>query len=246
MSSVLKTLAALPLRLLPDSARRQLVRLAFHATSTRTPAAALRALLQMEKDLGGVIDEIAAAYEGGVHAKHRLTGYPDYFAARVGAGERVLDVGCGSGAVSHAMAVRGAAVVGIDLSEASIEAARRRYRHPGLTFVVGDVTRDLPGDTFDVVVASNILEHLEHRVEFVRKVQARLGPRRWLIRVPMIDRDWRVPLRQELGLYAFSDPGHFVEYTRETFEAEMSAAGLVTAELRINWGEIWAEARCAP
>jgi 2-polyprenyl-3-methyl-5-hydroxy-6-metoxy-1,4-benzoquinol methylase len=218
-----------------------MIRIAFHATTGRSPADALRALLQMDKDLSGIIDETAEAYDGGVHAKHRLTRYPDFFAARVHPGDRVLDIGCGSGSVAHAMARSGAIVVGIDLSAENIAGARRRFAHPNLSFVVGDVTRDLPPDAFDVVVASNILEHLDHRVDFLRTVQGRLAPRHWLIRVPMIDRDWRVPLRQELGLFAFSDPTHFTEYTRETFEAEMTAAGLAVCHLQINWGEIWAD-----
>jgi hypothetical protein len=57
----------------------------------------------------------------------------------------------------------------------------------------------------------------------------------------MIDRDWRVPLREELGEFHFTDPTHFTEYTRESFEREMAAAGFAVRELQINWGEIWAE-----
>jgi hypothetical protein len=57
----------------------------------------------------------------------------------------------------------------------------------------------------------------------------------------MIDRDWKVPLREELGLFHFSDPTHFTEYTRESFEQEVADAGLVVKEIVINWGEIWAE-----
>jgi hypothetical protein len=57
----------------------------------------------------------------------------------------------------------------------------------------------------------------------------------------MIDREWRVPLRRELGLFHFSDPTHHVEYTRESFEAEVREAGLRVVHLQVNWGEIWAE-----
>jgi cyclopropane fatty-acyl-phospholipid synthase-like methyltransferase len=218
--------------------------MALHATTRQPPLAALRTLLEIDKDLTGLIDEAAVAYDGGLHAKHRLIRYPEFFAARVRPGERVLDIGCGSGSVSYAMAAgSGATVVGIDLSPENVAFARRRFAHPNLSFVVGDATRDLPAGAFDVVVASNVLEHVERRAAFLAKVQARLTPRRWLLRVPMIDRDWRVPLRQELGLYAFSDPGHYTEYTRESFEAELTAAGLVVTHLQINWGEIWAEAR---
>jgi 2-polyprenyl-3-methyl-5-hydroxy-6-metoxy-1,4-benzoquinol methylase len=150
-------------------------------------------------------------------------------------------VGCGYGAVAFSLARRaGAAVTGIDLDPANIAMATARFRHGGLTFVTGDA-QEVPGGRFDVVVASNIIEHLPRRVEFYRAVQARAQPARWLVRVPMIDRDWRVPLRRELGLPYFSDPTHETEYTRESFEAEVREAGFAIAHLQVNWGEIWAE-----
>ena len=61
------------------------------------------------------------------------------------AGAAVLDAGCGTGALSAAVARRDAAarMTGVDLSEAFLAAARTRL--PGATFMVGDVTRlDLP------------------------------------------------------------------------------------------------------
>jgi SAM-dependent methyltransferase len=244
LKRAVKITLSLPLRLLPAAVRRQLVRVALHASARRAPAAALRELLRLDADLSELIDDAAIAYDGGVHAKHRLTGYHDFFVERVKGGERVLDLGCGDGAVTHALAARaGAIVTGIDLSEPRIRRARARFAHPGVTFVVGDATRDIPGGRFDVIVASNVLEHIEHRVEFLRAIQSRAQPSRWLIRVPAIDRDWRVPLRRELGLFHFSDPTHFTEYTAPSLEAELRAAGLTVMHLRITWGELWAEAR---
>jgi 2-polyprenyl-3-methyl-5-hydroxy-6-metoxy-1,4-benzoquinol methylase len=186
------------------------------------------------------------AYGDGVHVKHRLMRYHDFFVTRIAAGERVLDIGCGYGAVAQSIAERaGADVVGIDLDPANVAAARAMFPHPRLTFVAGEAPRDLTDERFDVVVASNVLEHIEDRPTFLAEVQRRARPSRWLIRVPMINRDWRVPLRQELGLFHFCDPTHFVEYTRDTFAAELAAAGFSVADVTINWGELWAEVRHA-
>jgi SAM-dependent methyltransferase len=72
-------------------------------------------------------------------------------AAGPGPGLRVLDVGCGSGAVLEGAAAAGADVVGVDISPGMAEAARRRV--PEATVLVADAQTDrLPGP-FDRVVS---------------------------------------------------------------------------------------------
>ena len=202
----------------------------------------MRSLLNIDADLRSQLDQTALLYDDGVHVKHRLTRYHDFFVERVNESDQVLDIGCGYGAVAFSVASRtGAQVTGIDFSIENIRLANDRYQLPNLRFVVGDALTDLPNEDFDVVIFSNVLEHIERRPEFLRAAQTRIRPSRWLIRVPMIDRDWRVPLRRELGLYYFSDPTHFTEYTEESFRQEIAEAGLEVRELKVNWGEIWAE-----
>ncbi len=244
--AILGVLAA-PVYLLPGLVRRGVCLVLFWATARQRPAPALRTLLQIDSDLTRCINHAAMRYEGGVHVKHRLTRYHEFFVDRVRAGERVLDLGCGYGAVAYSIASRaGAIVTGIDLSAENIAQALQRFSHPNLRFIEGDFRTDLPQEPFDIIVMSNVLEHIEHRVQFLRDVQERFAPKRWLIRVPMFNRDWRVPLRKELGMCYFSDETHFIEYTDEAFVAEMEAAGLAVAHMQINWGEIWAEVRSEP
>jgi SAM-dependent methyltransferase len=239
-------LAMTPFRLLPPVVRRRLVQLISRAAAAGTPAPALRELLTMDADISGQIDLIALSYGDGVHVKHRIMRYHDFFVERITAGERVLDIGCGYGAVAFSIASRtGAEVVGLDLEAANVAKARTLFAHDRLTFVHGEAPQTLPPGRFDVIVMSNVLEHIEHRVAFLREVQKRATPARWLIRVPMFNRDWRPALRQELGLYGYGDPTHFTEYTRESFESEMREAGFVIRHLQVNWGEIWAEVASA-
>ena len=205
---------------------------------------AMRVLLKADDFLTKCINRLAIEYDGGVHVKHRLMKYHDFFVERISPGERVLDVGCGYGAVAYSVASRaGAVVVGIDLRAENIVKARQLFQHPNLSFLQGDVLQGLPKESFDVIMLSNILEHIEQRVEFLTIVHERLSPQRCLIRVPMFNRDWRVPLREELAMSYFSDPTHYTEYTQESFEKEIRAAGLTITHLQINWGEIWAEVR---
>ncbi len=55
----------------------------------------------------------------------------------------------------------------------------------------------------------------------------------------MYQRDWRVPLMDELGFDYRLDPEHYIEFSPESFAAEMDAAGLRVAHAEYRWGEIW-------
>jgi SAM-dependent methyltransferase len=210
---------------------------------TVPPATLLRWLCRLDNALYRATSLASIRYGGGLHAKHRLTGYHDFFVSRVEPGERVLDVGCGNGALAADVARRrGAVVLGIDADAAAIRAARALHAVPGLTFVEGDARRP-PGGAFDVVILSNVLEHLDARVEFLRDTLARTGATRLLVRVPLFERDWRVPLKRELGVDFRLDPTHRIEYTHEEFDAEMASAGLLVEERQARWGEIWAVCR---
>ena len=98
-------------------------------------------------------------------------------------------------------------------------------------------------DPVDVAVLSNVLEHVAPRGEFLRSLREHAHVERLLIRVPMIDRDWTVPLRRELDLSYFSDPEHEVEYTPELLRDELAGGGWTMGEPTVVWGEIGVEAR---
>lgn len=228
-------------RVMPARLRLGVVQLVMEAESKGTSRQALCNLFQMLDSGKHCLDKVAIAYEGGIHPKHRLTKYHDFFTSRLQSGERILDVGCGIGAVAYSMAKVGAYVTGVDMNEENICKAQKLYKHPHLTFMVGDLPRVKPAGFFDVLVLSNVLEHVEHRIEFLRKLQETFKPRRWLMRVPMFDRDWTVAMKNDLGLFPYSDPTHFTEYTRSSFQEEMKQAGLRIVADQVQWGEIWSE-----
>src|SRR5277367_938234 len=58
--------------------------------------------------------------------------------AGVGPGDRVLDVGCGTGTLSLALAERGAKVIGLDASESYLDGARRLRSHRNVSYEHGD------------------------------------------------------------------------------------------------------------
>jgi SAM-dependent methyltransferase len=98
-----------------------------------------------------------AQYGELVHAEH-LARYR--LAAQLAPGRRVLDVACGEGYGCALLAAAGASsVVGVDVDEATVEHARKRY---GIEALAGDV-RALPFEdgTFDLVVSFETIEHVE-------------------------------------------------------------------------------------
>ncbi|MBI4969654.1 MAG: class I SAM-dependent methyltransferase [Rhodospirillales bacterium] len=207
------------------------------------PAQALRLLYGLIATFEHHAGLQAVAYGQGVHPKHRHTKYHDFFIARVRTGETVVDIGCGNGALSYDIAARsGASVIGVDIESANIAAARARFPHSNAEYRLGDARQAVDIGSADVIILSNVLEHLSGRDALLRDLTRRLSPARFLIRVPLFERDWTVPLRKELGLEWRCDPTHEIEYTLETFAEEMWQAELTVVHQEVRWGEIWAEA----
>ena len=78
--------------------------------------------------------------------------------------DRVLDMGCGWGTISYALAPKVREVVGLDFSERAIAGCRTRtdlHGFDNIVFEVGDA-RDsgLAAGSFDVVIAADLFEHL--------------------------------------------------------------------------------------
>lgn len=206
------------------------------------PDEGLRFLFGLEAMMYSLEGPLAVQYGKGIHPKHGHTRYHDFFVSRIRKDERVLDVGCGIGAVAYDIAKRaGADVTGVDYNAGSIAAAKQMHQHPRLEFKVGDVLELDAGTQYDTIVLSNVLEHIVERVVFLKDLRQKTGARHFLIRVPLFERDWRVPLKKELGVEWRLDLDHKTEHTLEAFQKETSEAGLTVRSIQTPWGEIWAE-----
>lgn len=236
-------------RLLPESLRMGFFSGLFVLESRQNDAAeGLRRLLAMRDRIDWVTNERAMAYGSGEHPKHRLTGYHDFFVEHIADGERVLDVGCGYGAVARSIARArpSSSVTGIDQNPGRLAQARSADNPANLSFVEGDATKSVPSGPWDAVVLSNVLEHIAERPAFLLALQEATAARRYLVRVPLFEREWQMALRRELGVDFRSDADHKIEHTLAEFRDELSQAGLEAVELKTLWGEIWADCRpCA-
>ncbi len=104
----------------------------------------------------------------------------------------LLDVGCGSGRLSRRMHERGFSVLGVDVNEAAIRAARSLAAPADaaghwLRFEEADFAATRPprleAGPFDVVVCQlviSIIGAIDHRVNLLRHIHANLRPSGWL------------------------------------------------------------------
>jgi ubiquinone/menaquinone biosynthesis C-methylase UbiE len=77
----------------------------------------------------------------------------DLFLKHIHSGQSVLDIGCGAGRTTSHITSLTENVIGVDLSEELIEAAREKF--PSTDFRVMDVVKmDFPDNSFDVLVFS--------------------------------------------------------------------------------------------
>ncbi|MHC4870441.1 MAG: class I SAM-dependent methyltransferase [Planctomycetota bacterium] len=207
----------------------------------KNPNEALEFLFNLDNLIYIQEGQRAIDYGNGLHVKHRLTEYHKFFMNNITSGSKVLDIGSGNGALAYEISnINSVKVTGIELREANHKFAIENYAKDNITFKCGDALNDLPDKTFDIIVLSNVLEHLKERPAFLNKINTIYSPEKILIRVPLFDREWRIPLKKELGLDWRSDKTHETEYTFESFENEITEAGLKIESIKSRWGEIYA------
>lgn len=209
---------------------------------SESPKKALKTLLDMDNYLYGITGHTAVRYGGGSHVKHRLTGYVEHFVDHaLTLGGPYLDVGCAHGVISGGLANRTKArIVGVDKCGKAVAEAKGRFKEPNLEFIEGDATTIEINEEFNTIILSNVLEHIDKRVEFLVRLNQLYGAKYWLVRIPNFERDWRVPLKKELDIPYFSDSTHYIEHTPAQFRNEVNLAGLTIKEIELRWGEIWA------
>ncbi len=169
-----------------------------------------------------------------------------FVAAQLEPGARVLEVGCGTGALAFRLARQAAEVVGVDLSPAMIAYARRRLAAvaaPNVSFVLGDaaaVLADRADASFDVATMVLVLHEMpaEARPGVLREA-ARLARR-------VLCLEYRVPLPRSppgllyRGLELAAGLEHFRAFrdfsARRGTEAIAGSAGLSYRHLRTLGG----------
>lgn len=89
-------------------------------------------------------------------------------------GERLLDIGCGSGDLSRLLAAQGAAVTGIDIAEPMIAAAREAA--DGIAFAVADAAEFRADAPFDAAVSRFGVMFFDDPAPAFANIRANLAP----------------------------------------------------------------------
>ena len=185
----------------------------------------------VRQQFGSVADRYATS---AVHA-----GGPD-LAALVDAvpadGARILDVGCGTGHTTLAVAARGTSVVGVDLTEEMLAQGRHLADERGLqnaTFVRGDAERlDYQDASFDVVVSRYSAHHFPRPEQAVREIARVLTPGGTFLLVDTVASD--TPAQDTLlnAIEVLRDPSHVRDHRVDGWLTMFAAAGFAGETLQ--------------
>jgi SAM-dependent methyltransferase len=139
------------------------------------------------------------------------------FAARLSRRKQVLDAGCGAGYGSAELARKAASVLGIDRSAEAIAFARAQYPAPNLRFEEADCTALPAADgSIDLVVAFEVIEHLQDWRGFLREARRVLAPAgQFIVSTP--NKRYYSESRGCSG----PNPFHVHEFEFEEFRAEL-------------------------
>lgn len=203
----------------------------------------LNPLLKLDNLLYKVISQLSVVIENGKHPKHNILKYYTWFQAQVNKDSVVLDIGCNTGSLLNNIASGIKKGVGIEILPNYVMIAKAQCKHTNLEFIHADATEyDFNKlANFNVITLSNVLEHIDKRVAFLKKIISALNGKscKVLIRVPLITRDWLPSYKKQRGVDYRLDDTHFIEYTEEEIKEELSTAGLEVKAARVKFGEIY-------
>ncbi|MBI2147389.1 methyltransferase domain-containing protein [Candidatus Woesearchaeota archaeon] len=152
-------------------------------------------------------------------------------------GKNVLDIGCCGGYFSVLFAKRGASVTGIDTSVNAIKAAMyyAKQEKAACTFLHGDISvleRFGKGKRFDLILAKDVIEHIEDDNSFLQSLAGNLTPggkaiittQNWL----SFNYFFEGAIRKMLGQKKWVgwDPTHVRWYSCWSLKKKLAAAGL--------------------
>jgi SAM-dependent methyltransferase len=199
------------------------------------------------------------------HSRRTAADSAGYLLPHLGPGQSLLDIGCGPATITVDLAARisPGSVTAVETSDAVLNLARAEAERRGASnvlFVVSDVhALDFPDETFDVVHAHQVLQHVADPVQALREMRRVCVPGGivaardadyagfiWFPRVPLLDR-WS-DLYQAAARANGGEPDagrRLLSWARQAGFDDVTAGGSMwcyaTEETRNWWGGMWAD-----
>ena len=161
-----------------------------------------------------------------------------YMVELIGSNKSVLDVGCASGYLAKTLGAFGNTVTGVEYDPAAAaEAKPHLHRVVVADLDQVDLAEAVGGDSFDVIVFGDVLEHLRDPLPSLRSARRMLNPGGFIvISIPNIAHgDVRMSLllgRFPYGNLGLLDNTHLRFFTRQSVQELLADAGFVAAQVR--------------
>jgi len=144
----------------------------------------------------------------------------------------ILDIGCGKGVLAEALKKRGHRVAGVEISEKALKIAAK-YLDEAHRFNIEDKEwpADLRNKKFDIIIASEVMEHLFSPDSFIRRAKRLLKDGgKMIITVPNF-LYWRNRMKMLFGFFEYRDEGildfgHIRFFTRKSLIKTLDGLGL--------------------
>lgn len=136
----------------------------------------------------------------------------------------VLDVGCGQGSLLRALLAQRPDIEphGVDISQSAIELARRKVPHG--TFQLLDLVHEALPRTYDLVICSEVLEHIVEDVAAMRNLEKMTGGHLIV-----------TTIQGRMRSFEAGEVGHVRNYERGELVAKLATAGF-DINKAIDWG----------
>jgi 2-polyprenyl-6-hydroxyphenyl methylase/3-demethylubiquinone-9 3-methyltransferase len=159
--------------------------------------------------------------------------------------KKILDVGCAQGTLALLLAERGHRVTAADLRPAFLDYAQSRYTHGDIRFIAANVLDENISDTFDLIFANQIIEHLVYPEKLLQRLRKCLKPGGRLV-VTTPNGDYlknSLPSFRQLGdpkdwehlQHSADGDGHFYAYLVEELANIFKSSGFI--DIRSNFFE---------
>lgn len=139
---------------------------------------------------------------------------------------RILDIGCGTGLNAANLTRLGHKIIGVDLSSVAVDQFRRR----GFEGFIADIEAGplpFPNNEFDLVYASEVIEHCADTAAFLKELRRLLKPDGVLLLSTPNSAFWPLRLLAVIGRTAseMQHPGHIRFFSKRGLSAAIEDAG---------------------